>query len=277
MGETLNTLILVVKGFIIGIGKVIPGVSGAMLAMSLGLYEPCLEAITHFFKNMKKNILLLSSLGIGVLIAIVFGSKIIAFLLTNYYLPVILLFLGFIIGGMLPFYRSLKGNPFRLSYFISFLCCFSIVIFLSFIKMNQGTILEISNLSLLYFILGLIDAATMIIPGISGTAVFMLLGVYQNILFLFAHLDSIAHIIEHLSILVPFSLGIVIGVILVSVGMNQLLKKKKVITHYGILGFQISAILSIFFETLTKNYGILEIVVSCFLLILGVRVGRYLE
>lgn len=273
----MNILILVVKGFIIGIGKVIPGVSGAMLAMSFGLYEPCLEAITHFFKDIKRNILLLSSLGFGILLAIVLGSKIIAFLLVKYYLPVTLLFIGFIIGGMIPFYQMIKRYPKKRSNYISFLCCFLIVISLSFVQTNHASFLETLHLPTLYFFIGIIDASTMVIPGISGTAVFMMLGLYQKVLLLFANLDSIEHITYNLSILFPFCFGLGIGVMIISVIMNYLLKRKKDGTYYGILGFQISALLVIFMETLTKNYGIVEIVIGCFLLLIGIKSAKYLE
>ena len=45
---------LIIKGFIVGVGKIIPGVSGAMLAMFMGIYEDLMEAVTHFFDDKKK-------------------------------------------------------------------------------------------------------------------------------------------------------------------------------------------------------------------------------
>ena len=50
---------LIVKGFIVGFGKIIPGVSGGMLAMMLKVYEPLIYAISHFFRDWKKNIVFL--------------------------------------------------------------------------------------------------------------------------------------------------------------------------------------------------------------------------
>lgn len=272
----MNILILVVKGFIIGIGKVIPGISGAMLAISLGLYEKCLEAITHFFKNIKDNIILLGSLGIGVLLAIVLGSKIIAFLLVKYYLPVILLFLGLIIGGIIPFYKNITMYQKSISKIIVFIVCLVLVLLLSIVKSSNPTF-TLSKTPVLYFIMGIIDATTMVIPGISGTAVFMVLGLYENLLNMFASIDSITNIIDNLNSLVPFALGVIFGVLVISVLMNYLFKKKKEITEYGILGFQLSAVVIMFFQTFTRNYGILEIVTGLILFLAGIKSAKYLE
>lgn len=64
---------LILKGFIVGIGKIIPGVSGSMLAITLGIYESILEAVTNFFSNIKKNSKLLINFSLGVFLAIKIG------------------------------------------------------------------------------------------------------------------------------------------------------------------------------------------------------------
>ena len=87
---------LIVKGLIIGLGKIIPGVSGGMLAISLGVYEKGLDALSHFFRNVKENTKFLCLLGLGILISVVLMSKLIKFSLDNYYLPTMLLFIGLI-------------------------------------------------------------------------------------------------------------------------------------------------------------------------------------
>ena len=91
---------LIVKGLIIGLGKIIPGVSGGMLAISLGVYEKGLDALSHFFRNVKENTKFLCLLGLGILISVVLMSKLIKFSLDNYYLPTMLLFIGLIAGGL---------------------------------------------------------------------------------------------------------------------------------------------------------------------------------
>ena len=91
-----NIIINLLKGIVIGIGKIIPGVSGAVIAISLGVYEKGLEAIT---KINKENIKFLINIGSGIVISIILFSKLILYFMNNYYLPTMLLFIGLIIGG----------------------------------------------------------------------------------------------------------------------------------------------------------------------------------
>ncbi|MCI9234200.1 MAG: DUF368 domain-containing protein, partial [Bacilli bacterium] len=105
----MDYLKLILKGFVVGLGKIIPGVSGGMLAMVLGIYEESVQAVAHFFKNFRKNILFLGALGIGIMLAIVFMSGVIDFSLEHYYLPTMLLFIGLMIGGSASLKREIEG------------------------------------------------------------------------------------------------------------------------------------------------------------------------
>ena len=93
-----NILILIFKGMIIGVGQIIPGVSGGMLAISLGLYEKGVDAISNIFSDLKDNVKFLCSVGFGVVISVIIFSKIIKYLLINFYLHTMLLFIGLIFG-----------------------------------------------------------------------------------------------------------------------------------------------------------------------------------
>ena len=77
---------LILKGFLIGIGKIIPGVSGSLLAISLGVYDKAINSLVNLSNNFKENIYFLGKLAIGVVIAIMFFSNVIAYLLNSHYL-----------------------------------------------------------------------------------------------------------------------------------------------------------------------------------------------
>ena len=70
----MNSIKLIIKGFFIGLAKIIPGVSGAVLAILFGLYDKAIDAITNFFNDKKGNFYFLLYTGLGVLVAILFGS-----------------------------------------------------------------------------------------------------------------------------------------------------------------------------------------------------------
>ena len=97
-----------IKGVIIGIAKIIPGLSGAVLMISFNLYDRAIEAITHFFENPKKNFVFLLNLGLGIILGIILFSKVIYYCITNYYLYTTSLFLGLIFGGIPVIYKKVS-------------------------------------------------------------------------------------------------------------------------------------------------------------------------
>lgn len=223
---------LILKGFIVGLGKIIPGVSGSMLAITLGIYESILEAVTNFFSDIKKNSKLLINFSLGVFLAIIFFSKLILFLLNNYYEPTMYLFLGLIVGTLLPFTKELKWN---LKNFIIFIIFLSLTFILSFKTTNINYVFTGSLLDYMYTsFLGVIDAFTSIVPGISGTAIFMLLGSYEFVLKILANPFSLLFII--------YGIGLLFGIVLICYIMNYLLKHKKSETNMLIFAFMISSI-----------------------------------
>lgn len=273
----LKSFLLIIKGFVIGIGKVIPGVSGSMLAISLGLYEKCLDAITHFFQNIAQNFYLLFHVGIGVLLAIVLGSKIIAFFMAHYYLSTMLLFLGMIMGGMPNQWQHIQLYRKTKSHFFFFLLAFFFVISLSFINVDYHYLVSPHVKNWIYLAIGFLDATTMVIPGISGTAVFMLLGLYQISIGMFASLTSISNIIQNSSMLLPFAVGLILGIFLISWIMTYLLKHYEEKTYFAIFGFQLAAIVMIFIETLQFQYTLLEITGALLCFMIGFRIALRFE
>lgn len=244
---------LIIKGFIIGIGKIIPGVSGALLAISLGVYEKALDSIATFFKNPIKNFNFLFPLLIGAVLSISLTSKFLIYLLNNYYHIVMLLFIGLILGSIVPIFKEVDFKN-KKSY-ISLILSFSLVMLLS-LKFNNVFNIEVNNIIIkyfMYFIIGVIDAITMIVPGISGTAVLMILGLYEMLLNLLASLSSIKEILNNLNILIPYFLAIIVTVILLSKLMNYLFKNKRSLMYSSILGFSLSSVFVLLIKLLQNK------------------------
>ena len=105
----------------------------------------------------------------------------------------------------------------------------------------------------MYFIIGVIDAITMIIPGISGTAVLVILGLYEMLLSLLASLNSIKEILNNLNILIPYFLSIIVTVILLSKLMNYLFKNKRSLMYSSILGFSLSSVFVLLIKLLQNK------------------------
>jgi len=274
-----NILILIIKGMIIGIGQIIPGVSGGMLAITLGVYEKGINAISNIFKDIKDNIKFLFSVGIGILISVIFFSKIIKYSLINFYLPTMLLFIGLILGGLPSLITEIKNYRANtnINKFITTII-FILIIFLSSINSNNNTNLNISFLNyLIFFIIGIIYAATMVIPGVSGTAIMMMIGYYETIINIISNLNNFSKTLANIRIIIPFVIGLIFGIIIISKLMNYLLSKHKIKTYYAILGLVLSSVVVMFLQTIKSNYTILNIIISLLFLNIGYFISKKLE
>lgn len=262
----MKNIVLFLKGMIIGIGKIVPGVSGSVLAILLGLYDEGLEALGNITK--RENILFLSLTGSGILLSIIYGSSILLFLLEKNYLRTMLLFCGLIFGTIPIIKRevNLKTKKRKL-YFILF--TLSLYSFLGQTSTSNYEFTYTCKDFFFFLLTGFIEASTMIIPGISGTAILMLLGVYQIVMETFSHLFSISYLAYNIRILIPFLLGFIIGFILVTKSIYYLLKHQKEKTYFMILIFSFTSFLLLVKKTFTYSFKIEELIIGSFYFIFG--------
>lgn len=269
LGDTyMSNVILVIKGLIIGFAKVMPGVSGAILAISMGVYDKGINAITRFFDNIKENTKFLFFIGIGIIIAIILGSNIVYFLLNNYYVITMLFFMGLIFGSTPKIIskvdKTIKG------YIIS-LVMFIIITLLTNININNN---NISNSIFIYLISGLIDAFGMVVPGISSTALLMVIGTYNNIIY---SLSNVGNIINNLNILIPYGIGIFIGIIITSIVINYLFNKYDKLTFSFILGVILSTLVTLLLKIFSYHINIKDLVIGILLLSLGIIISYFFD
>lgn len=262
---------LILKGFFIGIANIIPGVSGGTLAITLGIYERLINTISHFFKNLKENIEFIIPIGIGAILSIFLLSNVISFCLDKYTLATILFFIGLILGGIPLLNKKIKGHYKSISNIIIFIITFSLVILLSLLK-GEGHISFVNMNFIDYlwlFLVGVIAAATMVIPGISGSFVLMLLGYYQPIIDVISSLTKFNNIVENILILFPFGVGVLVGIIVISKIIEFLFKKFEVKTYFGVMGFIISSIITIFIGTDGLIFSVPQLLIGLILLSVG--------
>lgn len=254
-----DSLILFIKGFILGIANIIPGVSGGTLAVSLGLYEKILDAIGSFFKNFKKNMGLLIPLVLGIGISLITTSKLVSYALTNFKAQTIFLFVGLIYGGTSLLMRKTRGKE-NVTNIIIFAITFLVVIGLNFIKADSLTI-SFVNMGvvdyLLLVLIGFIASSSMVIPGISGSFVLMIFGYYEKIINTVSNLTNFSELGSNLLILVPFGIGALIGIVFMAKLITALIKKHEVKTYFGIMGFVLSSIVVLILQIdkFTFNFG----------------------
>lgn len=267
---------LFIKGILIGIGKIIPGVSGSMIALNLGLYEKAIDSISNFFKDKKNNFVFLSIVGSGILFSIIVGSRLISYFLNNFYFITMLFFIGLLFGTIPSLLFKLELN--NKKQLVFFIIIFVIMVIICF-KKNDNMYVYSDDFynNLFVFIIGIIDAITMIIPGISGTAIFMIMGCYQFFLEIFIKLNSFTQIYSNIKIIFLFTLGLFLGIILISKFINYLLNYKKNIIYPLIIAFSLSSILILFINTFCVKFNLIDLFLGIFLLFLGMNLSINLE
>ena len=250
------------SGIIIGIGFIIPGVSGGILAVLLGIYDQMIYSISNFKNDPLKNGVFLSVVLLGILIGSVLFSRLLIYLLDTREFAIKYVFMGLIIGGLPALINEIKSHnkkyiDFRFL-FLAFL--FSIGLFV--IEKNEMFKFDANNLTVFNLIIaGCFYSMGKIIPGISGAALLMLLGIYEYLLGILA--NPMALSFNELVSLLPFFISFVISAYFLVKIINYLLKKHYNKTYSAILGFVLGSILFIF-PGFTFNFnGIL-----CLLLLL---------
>jgi len=273
-----DKILLILKGFVLGIANIIPGVSGGTLAITLGIYERLIEAISHFFSNFKDNLKFVMFLGIGILISLGLFSNVIGFCLDNYKFATILFFIGIILGGMPILFKNIKGTV-NVGNGLVFTIAFLIVMLMTFMSAGDKTIsldtLSVGKIISLFFS-GMIASASMLLPGISGSFVLMLFGMYHPIVNAIRGLTKFENIFHNLVILGFAGIGILLGIVLAAKLIEYLLDKYEIPTYYGIIGFVIASIISIFITAVSGPVSFAEIIIGVGLMIIGMFIAKFI-
>lgn len=239
----------ILRGMVIGVANIIPGVSGGTMMVSMGIYDTLIHCITHLFSEFKKSIKTLLPYAIGMLVGIVALASLLTFLFDNYPLPTYTAFIGLILGGLKPLLNKVdkkKLNAVAIGLFVVF---FALIVLMA----TTGEVVNPDSLTislgqmLILLVMGCIASATMIIPGVSGSMVLMLLGYYTPILNAVSNLkDAVfaldfAAMLNPILTLAPFGIGVVLGIFGVAKLIEWLLARFPTYTYCGVLGLVISS------------------------------------
>lgn len=274
----MKGFIKVLKGSFIGVANIIPGVSGGTMAVSMGIYDEIIGSVTNLFKQFKKSILTLLPYAIGMIIAIIGLSFIIEPMFENYPLPTASLFVGLILGGLPIIVKKVKGKGIDLLDGILLLAFFGMIIGMQILGSQDSgeVVIEFSLMEYVkLFFIGVIASATMVIPGVSGSMILLILGYYNPIIntindFIRALSPLDINALLHASgILIPFGLGIVIGIIAIAKAIEYLLSKFEKKTYYSILGLVLASPVAIYMGIGVGNLSVSSIIVSLLTFIFG--------
>lgn len=240
----------ILRGAMIGVANIIPGVSGGTMMVSMGVYDKIIWAINHIFKEFKSSVKTLLPYGIGMLASIAGLSFCITYFFERFPLPTAFLFIGLIFGGLPVIFGGLKGKKANAGAVLLFVVFFALVILLQIFGGDRGVerelVVNAGEMGIL-LIMGVITSATMIIPGVSGSMVLMALGYYTPIIAqIRLFIESLTAfdidgLLKGFAILIPFGIGVLAGILLVARLIEFLLKRYPLYTYSGILGLVIAS------------------------------------
>lgn len=242
------------RGFCMALADSVPGVSGGTIAFILGFYDQFITSLNNIIfgtKEEKKNALFfLIKLGFGWIIGMVLAVLILTNLLESHIYVVSSLFLGFIIFSI-PFIIKEEKNCLKGKYGNLFFTLLGIMI-VSFITYfnsvsNGGNVVDITNLNfglvIYVFVSAMIAISAMVLPGISGSTLLLIFGLYMPIM---NAIKELIHMnLSYFPVLVVFGLGVIIGIILVIKFIKMALKKFRSQTVYLIIGLMIGSLYAI--------------------------------
>ncbi|MDD3253718.1 MAG: DUF368 domain-containing protein [Lachnospiraceae bacterium] len=253
-----------IKGILIGIANIIPGVSGGTMALSMGIYDKLIGAVSNFLKDWKKSLITLFPILIGCGVGIVGFTYAIEYLLSEHTFVTCMTFIGLILGGipvlLLQLKRKLREcrRSIGLSDVLAFVILFAFAVIMPLLGSDEEvlkTLTATPGTMVILFFIGIIASATMVIPGVSGSLVLMILGYYYGIL------GSIKNFLEALKafdipalsngflVLFPFGIGVLLGIFLIAKLITFLFEKYGIQTYCAILGLILSSPFAIFYNT----------------------------
>ncbi len=245
----LKFVLDILRGVVIGVANIIPGVSGGTMMVSMGIYNDIISSINNLFKSFKKSILTLLPYGIGMALGIVGFAFAIEWFFERFSVPTALLFIGLIFGGIPKIGKKAlaKKDAFSIVLFVLF---FALIIGLELLGQKTGIERELSLTPMgiiIGIIIGCIAAATMIIPGVSGSMVMMILGYYNSIIGTVTGLvtalkeTDIKLFFSYIGALIPFIIGVIAGIFGVAKFIRYLLDKHESRTYAAILGLIVAS------------------------------------
>ena len=228
-------------GIALGAGAILPGISSGVLCVIFGIYEKLLDSILYFFKDVKKNLLFLLSLGIGGFLGIFLLGNVLSYLFLHFEVPMKCIFLCLILGSLPSLCKeACPKKKFRLHYLFYTLASLLFTVALFGLE-NQLPFTNFETASPTFwflFLCGFLMSAGIVIPGVSNTAILMCLGIYP------IYLQAIASL--NFSILFPMAIGILIGSFIFMLLIQYLLKNYRIPTFFSIIGFVLGSTLLLF-------------------------------
>ena len=264
--SVMKFIIKVLQGALIGLGAVLPGISGGVLCVVFGIYKTIMEFLADPFRKFKTHVPKLIPIGIGGVIGFLGVANILSFLLDKYPAQSVCVFIG-LIGGMLPSLFREAGEQGRSKASFVSMGVAMVLVFALLISLQIFSV-QITPNFLWYIFCGCCLALSVIAPGMSFSTLLMPLGLYEPFVAGIGHLDF--------SVLIPGGIGGLATVILFAKAVDTLFDRHYSVAFHAIVGVVIAATIMIIpFASFTASVGSFMVNVIC--LAVGAVAALYLD
>lgn len=284
------------RGFCMALADSVPGVSGGTIAFILGFYDKFITSLNNIIfgtkKEKKEALLFLIKLGIGWVIGMIIATLILTSLFESHIYAVSSLFLGFVLFSIPLIIKeekqSIKGKYINIIFTVLGIAIVSLITYFNPVS-NGGNVVNITNLNLgltLYiFVTAMIAISAMVLPGISGSTLLLIFGLYipiMNAIKGFLHLNM-----SYFPVLLIFGLGVLTGIITVIKLIKIALQKYRSQTIYLILGLMIGSLYAIIMGPTTlevpksplsiSTFNIILFIIGCLIIYSLEKIKKLLE
>ncbi|WP_206459525.1 DUF368 domain-containing protein [Anaerovorax sp. IOR16] len=263
-----HLFVRLMKGFIIGASMLIPGVSGGTMAIILGIYDELIHSVSCFRENIRENLKLLMEYGVSGAIGVLLLAGPMLKALTAFRQPMMFFFMGAILGSLPPLYKKATISHLKFSNII--------VAFIGGISGVMLTLLpeglfvynseNILHSYLILFCAGVVVAIALVLPGISGSYVLLMMGIYDTTLWALKSAD--------LYFLTPIAVGALAGTFFTAELLEKEMKRHPQFTYMLIIGFMLGSLLQVFPGIPTASNFLLCSITFCVGLCVILFIGR---
>lgn len=268
----------ILQGMAVGVANIIPGVSGGTMMVAMGLYDKLIHAITHLKSEWKESLKLLIPIFVGAGVAIVALSRLFEFLLAEYPMPTNFAFCGLIAGSLPYIFDKVRAEKVTVGKMIPCIIFFALVILMAVLGESGGNAADVS-LGLWNVIrlvgAGVVAAATMVVPGVSGSMMLMLLGYYDTILATINDtIDALTafninELLRCVGVLLPFGIGIIVGIFAIAKLIEFLFRIAQMHVYYAIIGLIVASPIAILLKTDFNGCSFVLILISIVTFVAG--------
>ena len=270
-------------GTLVGAMSMMPGASGGIIAVIFGMYERLMSDLADIRHKLLKDLGFIIPVGLGILVGLVVCAVGIDALLQDWEVPLMFFFAALIVFQIPDLYRLCNDStddPRPTSRNV-LVCVVGFLVMLSFLFLGSTdsgvSLVELDAMDVvLLFVIGFIVALSKIVPGLSGAAILLAIGLYTPLMDLVGGMDF-SIIMDRISALIPLGVGLVVGVLVLSRVVDYLIRSYRRSTYYCIMGITLGSVVTVTVQAIQGVDGMGTVIASVVCIVIGLLFGYLLS